>query len=66
MNTTKDIEKAVVLLSKSELTRFRIWFTEFDSENWDMQIETDVDCGHLEKLGQAALKAHSDKKTIEI
>ena len=66
MNTVKDIEKAVVSLSKPELTRFRTWFTEFDFENWDLQIESDVGCGRLEKLGQTALKAHHDKKTTEI
>ena len=66
MNTVKDIEKAVVSLSKPELTRFRTWFTEFDSENWDLQIETNVHHGHLVKLKQAALKAHRDKKTTEI
>ena len=66
MNTTKDIEKSVVSLSKSELNEFRTWFAEFDSENWDLQIESDVDCGRLEKLGQTALKAYHDKKTTEI
>ena len=53
MNTVKDIEKAVVSLSKPELTRFRTWFTEFDFENWDLQIESDVGCGRLEKLVRA-------------
>jgi hypothetical protein len=66
MNSAKDLEKAVAALPDSELKEFRAWFTEFDSENWDVQIESDIESGKLEKFGEKALGRHLAKETSEI
>ncbi len=66
MNTAKDIEKAIESLPKSELKEFRSWFAEFDSENWDSQIEKHALGGALNDLGKAAVSAHATRRTKEI
>ncbi len=66
MNTAREIEEAIVSLPKSELKEFRAWFSKYDSENWDVQIEADVDSGKLSKLGTQALDQHRKKQTKEI
>ena len=66
MTSAKEIEKAVAALPDSELKEFRAWFTEFDSANWDSQIESDIKAGKLGKLGEKALGRHSAKETSEM
>lgn len=63
MITAKELEKAIASLPKSELKEFRAWFAEYDSENWDSQIESDIDSGKLSKLGKRALEEHQKNKT---
>jgi hypothetical protein len=55
MSTIAEIESAVRNLSRDELTAFRKWFQEFDTEAWDRQFEEDVRAGRLDALGQEAL-----------
>jgi hypothetical protein len=66
MNTAKEIEKAVASLPTFELKEFRTWFTEFDSKNWDVQIEEDINSGKLHDLGVTALKRHQSGETKEM
>lgn len=49
------IEKAVQQLTLQELAEFRSWFEQFDSENWDAQIEQDVANGNINHLAEEAL-----------
>ena len=48
MSSVREIEAAVSLLSRHELTAFRDWFSEFDAAAWDQQFEADVAAGHLD------------------
>ena len=66
MNTAKEIEKAVASLPNSELKEFRSWFSQFDAENWDIQIEQDIGSGRLDELGAKALEQHESGKTKEM
>jgi hypothetical protein len=55
MSTIAEIEQALERLSPEELARFRQWFAEFDSDQWDRQIESDVAAGKLDALADEAL-----------
>jgi hypothetical protein len=54
MTSLQEIEAAISQLSPDELTAFRVWFAEFDAENWDRQFEEDVASGRLNKLADRA------------
>ncbi len=56
MNKLKEIETIVTTLSKTDLTVFREWFSEFDAKVWDEQFEEDVTSGKLDSLGETAIK----------
>jgi hypothetical protein len=56
MNTLPEIEQAVRQLSPENLAAFRVWFAEFDAQNWDRQFEADVAAGRLDALAEKALK----------
>lgn len=57
------IEQEIAGLSPQELARFRAWYSEFDSDTWDGQIEQDAAAGKLEALAARALEAHQADKT---
>ena len=54
MSTVQQLELGVRQLSSEELATFRAWFTEFDAEEWDRQIEADVSAGRLDWLVEEA------------
>lgn len=56
MTSVKEIELAVKQLSREELSAFRTWFDEFDSDAWDRQLEDDVAAGRLDSLAEEALR----------
>ncbi len=56
MTNVEEIECAVAELPREELTRFRAWFSEFDAERWDRQLEEDVHAGKLDGLAEQALQ----------
>ena len=64
--TLHDLENAVAGLSPKDLEQFRAWFSEFDSDAWDRQIEDDAATGKLDSLAEKAIKAHRQGKTDEL
>ncbi len=54
------IEKDIKELSPKELVKFRAWFTEYDADAWDDQIEADVVSGKLKTLRDEALSEYSE------
>jgi len=60
------LEQEIQQLNRAELAAFREWFVEYDSEEWDRQIEDDARAGKLESLASEALAAHEAGKTKEI
>ena len=55
MNTILEIERAVEQLPPRDLAAFRAWFTRFDSDAWDREIDADADAGRLDALAAEAL-----------
>lgn len=56
MSTIQEIENAVTLLSREELSAFRDWFAEFDAAVWDGQFEKDAADGELDALADEAAR----------
>lgn len=63
MTKIEQIEQDVRKLDRDELAAFRRWFREYDSEEWDRQIEEDVRAGKLDNLTEEALAAHRAGKS---
>jgi uncharacterized protein YfaT (DUF1175 family) len=58
MSRDERIEGEVKSLNNEELKAFRNWFTRFDAEFWDEQIEADAGNGKLRSVAERALKDH--------
>ncbi|AWL96442.1 MULTISPECIES: hypothetical protein [Bradyrhizobium] len=64
--TTEDIEKAVELLTPSELARFRAWFEQFDAQRFDQALERDAQAGRLDAFAEEALNAYRTGQTRDL
>jgi len=65
MTRVQELEQEVRKLAPSELSVFRKWFQDYDSDQWDSQIEEDARTGKLDRLAQKALADHKAGKTSE-
>ncbi|MGB0133573.1 hypothetical protein [Dokdonella sp.] len=59
MTAVEQVQFQLSKLSRQELARFRTWYFNFDSEEWDRQVEQDADTGRLDAFGQRALQDHA-------
>ena len=66
MSTVQEIETAVGRLSPEELKTFREWFTHFDADRWDAQLESDVADGRLDGLADEALRDFKQGRCREL
>ena len=66
MTKVEKIEQDIRKLDRKELLAFRRWFREYDSDEWDRQIEEDVRAGKLDKLAEEALAEHRAGNSKEI
>lgn len=66
MRKLEDIERQIQDLSREEYAKLRDWFLEQDAKAWDAQIEADVRAGKLDRLGEAARRAHAQGKTTKL
>jgi len=66
MTKTEKLEQEIKKLNPNELSAFREWFKNFDSESWDKQIEDDIKKGKLEQLANKAIEEHMSGRTKEI
>ena len=57
MSTITEIQQAIISLPKSNYAQLRRWLTEYDWEEWDRQIEADLDEGKLDFLVSHATEA---------
>ena len=53
------LERDIATLSSKELAEFRRWYTEFDGEAWDRQIDADAQSGAFDGLADEALADHA-------
>ena len=58
MSKVESIEHLIQELSAEELARLREWFTQYDAEVWDRQMEADAKAGKLDALAERALRDH--------
>ncbi|WDQ18640.1 hypothetical protein [Rhodopirellula sp. P2] len=54
----QELENTIAKLPPDELAKFREWFLDFDSAQFDKRIETDARDGRLDSLADAALRDH--------
>ena len=66
MTKTEKLEQEIKKLNPKELSAFREWFQNYDSEVWDKQIEDDIKKGKLEQLANKAIEEHTSGRTKEI
>ena len=66
MSKLKDLEGQVQELSPEELTAFREWFTKFDADIWDRELEADAKAGKLDALAERALREHSAGRSTKL
>lgn len=66
MTRIQKLEQEVRKLAPGELAAFRKWFRDYDSDQWDSQIEEDALTGKLDRLAQKALADHKAGKTSQL
>jgi hypothetical protein len=66
MTAIEKLEREVQKLSREELAAFRDWFRKYDSDEWDRQVENDVQSGRLDGLAEEAVAEHKAGRTKEI
>jgi hypothetical protein len=66
MMTVEELELAVNSLTPEEYGRFRRWFLDRDWDEWDREIEEDVDAGRLDFLVREAIEAKNKKRLTDL
>ena len=66
MSELEELEKRIRRLSPEELVKFRAWFSEFDHQLWDRQIEADSQAGRLDNLAAEALADYKAGKARKL
>ena len=66
MTRVERIEQEIQGLTRSEIAALRDWFSRYDAEEWDRQIEKDAASGKIDQLAEAALNQHKAGKTREL
>ena len=60
------LEREVQKLNREELAAFRDWFRQYDSDEWDRQIEQDALAGRLDSVAEEAISEHNAGRTKEL
>ena len=66
MSTVQDIETAISRLSRADLAQLRTWFSEFDHDAWDRQIEEDARDGRLDAFYQRLERENEGQPEIPL
>ena len=66
MSKVEQLEMEIQMLAPSEMGAFRQWFTQYDSDQWDLQIEDDIHVGKLAGLAEQALIDHRSGHSISL
>ena len=66
MKKIEEIEEDIEKLSTSELKAFRHWFIDFDTQQWDKQIQEDAEKGKLDDLASKAINDFRAGKAKEL
>ena len=66
MTKIQKLEHEVKSLTPQELVAFRDWFSRFDCDQWDQEIEKDVLAGKLDGLAREAIREHRAGRSKEL
>lgn len=66
MTKIEELESSIRQLTREELAEFRRWFQDYDADQWDRQIEADINAGKLDQLSERTLADHKAGRTTEI
>ena len=66
MGRVEKIESQIKELAPEELAALREWFTNYDAEAWDRQMEADVKAGRLDALAERALQDHRAGRSMKL
>ncbi len=66
MAKIKKPESEVQPLNCEELDKFRDWFKQYDSDEWDSEIEEPALKGKSDKMAQKTIAAHKIGRAKEI
>ena len=57
MPSVAEIQQAITSLPKSEYARLIRWLQDYDWEEWDRELEADVEAGKLDFLAERVAEA---------
>lgn len=66
MKTLLKAEQTVAQLSKEDYLLFRNWFYDFDYQQWDKKLESDIKNSKLNNLATMALEQFKQNKAKEL
>lgn len=66
MHTISDIEQSIAHLPPEGLAEFRAWFEAFEAEQWDKQLEKDIQAGKLDRLAEQAFAEFKQGRCKEL
>lgn len=66
MTKVKELEREIKKLNHAELATLCDWFRKFDSNQWDRQIEEDIQAGKLDKLAEKSIVEHRKGRSKEL
>ena len=61
-----EIENAVAKLSPLDFKQFREWFSEYENQKWDKQIEADINSNKLLSLSEQAIEDFNGGKFTKL
>jgi hypothetical protein len=62
----KNIEDQIKNLNVRDLKEFRVWYEEYESDNWDNIIELDAKSENFQHLADEVLMEHKNGKTKQL
>ncbi len=62
----QELENTIAKLPPDEFAKFREWFLDFDSAQFDKRIETDAQDGRLDSLADAAVRDHASGRSTPL
>ena len=66
MSKVEQLEKEIQMLTPNEMGAFRQWFAQFDSDQWDLQMEQDIHAGKFAGLAEQALIDHRSGQSTSL
>jgi len=62
----EELEKAVATLPPEDYRSFRDWFSDYDMDQWDKQIEADSKAGRLDSMINQALEDYNAGRATDL